>query len=317
MADLKGPTDDTVVFQQYPLLDRELPFVATIEFLDTSLCGLRRSQSMGGILAVVAAPFLQLDRLKAQLPSASSNICYLVHGSVVYVGQGNGDRKIGERVAAEVLNKAQVYVLYSFDPRFHKLAAGYVEARLVDRLHDIGVPLANLQRPLGGNLNLDPGFEQLVRQAEFLLGVAGFRPLEGLGSTAGRPSLSLPATRILGDVVPIEPDQMPTPPATLYRLRHKGLQATGFLSGGKVFYVQPGADYALTAQRGMTEYNILRRKGLEQFLEPVPGEEQHRRLRVGLRCATLPIASKLLTGEHIGKKAWQVVTPDGGAALPV
>lgn len=260
---------------------------------------------MGGILAVVAAPFLQLDRLKAQLPSASRNICYLVHGSVVYVGQGNGDRKIGERVAAEVLKNAQVYLLYSLDPRFQKLAAGYVEARLVDRLHDIGVPLANLHRPLGGDLNLDPGFEQLVRQAEILLGVAGFRPLETPGSTGGRPSLSLPATRILGDVVPIEPDRMPPPPATLYRLRHKRLQATGFLSEGK-FYVQPGADYALTSQPGMTEYNILRRKGLEQFLQPVPGEEQHRRLRVGLRCATLPIASKLLTGEHIGRKAWQV-----------
>jgi hypothetical protein len=307
MVHRRTPANYSAVPQHYPLADREFPFVASIELLDTSLHGLRRSQSMGCILAVVAAPYLQLDRLKALLASAPSYLCYLIHGSIVYVGHGNGDRKIGDRVATEVRNKAQVYLLYSLDPRFDKLAAGYLEARLIDRLHDIGVPLANLHRPLGGSLNLDLGFEQLVRQAEFLLGVAGFRPLETLGSTARRPSRPPPsATRILRDVVPIEPDQMPTPPATVYRLRHKGLQATGFLSGAKAFYVQPGADYAMPARKGMTEYNILRRKSLEQFLEPMPGEEDRRRLRVGLKCATLPIASKMLTGEHIGKKVWQV-----------
>lgn len=259
---------------------------------------------MGCILAVVAGPYPQLDQLKAQIPAASC-ICYVIHGSIVYVGHGNGDRKIGERVASGACDNAQVYVVYSSDPRFDKIAAGYLEARLIDRLHEVGVPLANLHRPLGGRLNLHVGFEEIVRQAEFLLGVAGFRPSEALGPTARRPSRPLPATRILRDVVPIEPDQMPSA-TTLYRLRYKGLQARGFFSDEeKVFYIEPGADFALTSRAGMTEYNLIRRQSLEKYLEPVPGEEHRRRLRVGLRCATLPIASKVLTGEHIGKKAWQ------------
>lgn len=302
MANSRIPPNDGTPwpFQQ---IDRGFPFVATTELSDWSLQGLRRSQSMGCILAVVAGPYLELDQLKAQI-SAASSICYVIHGSIVYVGHGNGDRKIGERVAAEACDNAQVYVVYSLDPRFDKIAAAYLEARLIDRLHEIGVPLANLHRPLGGRLSLHVGFEEIVRQAEFLLGVAGFRPSEALGPKAHRPPRPLPATRILRDVVPIEPDQMP-PATTLYRLRHKGLQASGFFSDEKVFYIEPGADFALTSRAGMTEYNLIRRQSLEEYLEPLPGEEHRCRLRVGLRCATLPIASKVLTGEHIGKKAWQ------------
>jgi hypothetical protein len=286
--------------------DRGSGFVATIELLDGTLSGIRRGQAPGYTLLVLAGPFSQLHVLKSLLPEVAVYRCYLIHGKVVYVGHGNNDRKIGDRLAADHKENAQVYVIYSLDSRFDKAQAGYLEARLMDRLFVAGAPLANVDRPFGSGLKEDPGLEQIVRQSELLLGVAGFRPLECVGATA-LASRTLPGARILEDVVPVEPDQMPPLPDTRYRLHCRGLSAEGFYSGPKIFFVQPGADYALGVRRGMTEHNKARRQGIEKFLEPVHGAEHRMRLRVGLRCLSAPIAAKLLSGEHVGRKVWQPI----------
>ncbi|MHC2623898.1 hypothetical protein ACVIW2_005930 [Bradyrhizobium huanghuaihaiense] len=117
--------------------------MAITELLDDTLNGMRRSQAPGYMLSALAGPLSQLPKLKSLLPPAAEYMCYLVHGKVVYIGHGNGDRKIGDLLSADVKTGAQVYVVYSIDPRFGKVQAGYLEARLIDRLFAAGVPLAN------------------------------------------------------------------------------------------------------------------------------------------------------------------------------
>jgi hypothetical protein len=305
MSKRKNPQSEIASTPIYPVLDRELPFVADLELMDTTLFGLRRAQSMSCILSVVAAPFAKLNRLKTLL-SGASHVAYVICGSVVYVGHGNGDRKFGDRLTAEELRQAQIYVLYSVDTRFDKPSAGYVEARLIDRLFAIGVALANLNRPFGSELNIDNRLEPLVRHAEVLLGAAGFRPLEEVRNVPRRATRTLGALRLVDGIEPIEPKEMPIQPASnkLYQLNHRGMRASGFFIG-KTFHVEPGADYALEVKRGMSRHNKVRRKQVEQYLERSAGDEHRKRLRVGLRCRSAPIAAKVLSGMHIGGKAWR------------
>lgn len=288
-------------------IERSFRFVATTELLDRTLNGMRRSQAPGYMLSVLAGPFSQLQKLKSLLPPAAEYLCYLIHGKVVYIGHGNGDRKMGDRLGADAKAGAQIYIVYSIDPRFDKVQAGYLEARLIDRLFAAGLPLANDNRPFGMGLREDAGLEQLVEQAELLFGVTGLRPHDAVGTVAVHGSRGLPGTRILRDVVPVEPDQMPVPPTERYRLNYRGLKAEGFYAGKKNFYVEPGADYAVGERRGMTTHNKARRKGIEKFLDPISGADNRMRVRVGLRCLSAPIAAKILTGEHIGRRVWQPI----------
>lgn len=176
--------------QRFPVRDCAALFEVAVALLDGTPTGVRRLEAAGYMLSVLAAPISELPRLKSLLPEAAAYICYVIHGKVVYLGHGNDDRKIGERLTAEAKQGAQVYVIFSLDPRFDKFTAGYVEARLIDRLYAAGIPLANTDRPYGNGLNEHPGFEQLVRQSEILLGVAGFRPLAPQG--AARSPMPLP-----------------------------------------------------------------------------------------------------------------------------
>jgi hypothetical protein len=57
----------------------------------------------------------------------------------------------------------------------------------------------------------------------------------------------------------------------------------------------------------MSRHNEIRRKGIEKFLEPLAGIEHRKRLRVGLKCLSLPIAATVLSGKHVGTKVWKVV----------
>jgi len=307
MSSRKKPSSEAPTTPTYPTLDRDLTFTAKIELMDTTLMGLRRVQSMGCILSVVAAPYSQLHRLKAAL-STTGYLCYVIHGSVVYVGHGNDDRHFGERLSRAIRNRSHIYVLYASDPRFDKPAAAYLEARFIDRLHEIGVPLENQNRPFGSGLAIDTGMEQLLRQAEALLGLAGFRPLKAVGNDSRRSIRSLSTTRLAEGVEPIESDEMPSRPpnSNVYRLDFQGMHAEGFFMG-KSFYVEPGAEYALELRRGMSRHNKRRRKAIEKYLQPIPEIDDRKRLRVGLKCATMPIAAKILTGMHIGTKAWKVV----------
>jgi hypothetical protein len=228
-------------------------------FVDDPVSGLRNFDSFGSILRVCAVPFSELNQLMTTV-SPQAYVAYLIDAAKIYTGHGNGDRNIGERLKPEELKQAQVYVIYSLDPRYDKRVAAYVEARLIDVAYELGVPLANNNRPFGRNgLRICPNQEQLVVHAEFLLKVAGFRRFEDARQdTTARPA-RVAATADLHDVFVVEPKDLVIPTtAEFKRLVHTKLRAKGY-QVGKRFLVMPGADYCYETKSGVSVHNRARR----------------------------------------------------------
>jgi hypothetical protein len=287
----------------------KLSLTARTVLFDGDGSGLRDIDSFGSILQVRAAPFADLDRMMSA--SRLTYVTYVVDTPRIYTGQGKGDRKIGDRLDPQELKQAQVYIIHSLDPRYDKLAASYVEDRLIDIADELGVPLANRTRPFGRNgLRLSPDLEQLVVHAQFLLPIAGFRRFEEARQTNPDRPARVAATADLHDVRIIEPEDVSIPAdAVIMRLVHRTLQAEGYKVGER-FVVLPGADYCYETKSGLSEDNRARRKAIEELdeqldlLQELPGITDRRRLRVGLDCKSAPIAAKIVTGEHLDNRAW-------------
>jgi hypothetical protein len=285
---------------------------ARITLLDGSITGLREIDSFGSILQVRAAPFAELDKMKATI--TGSFIAYVIDAPRVYTGHGRDSRNVGDRIDKTARQTSQVYIIFSADPRFDKPAAAYVEARLIDTAAELAVPLANGVRPFGiDGLTRSPDLEQLVAHAMFLLAIAGFRRFEDAQQTgSGRP-VHVTATGDLHDVLVIEPDAITIPDdAVRHHLVCRNLRAEGFAIG-KRFLVLPSADYCYEAKSGLSTHNQWRREAIEAMgiLDPLPDFVDRAKLRVGLDCKSPSIAAKILTGEHIGTRAWQAApSPD-------
>ena len=131
-------------------------------FVDGAISGLREIDSFGSILQVRAAPFSDLDRLMSTACGLTF-VTYVIDAAKVYIGRGRGDRKIGDRFDPQELEQAQVYILRSLDERYDQIVGSYVEDRLIDIGHELGVPLANRIRPLGrGGVRISPDLEQVT-----------------------------------------------------------------------------------------------------------------------------------------------------------
>jgi len=282
--------------------------VARVALFDGSISGLREIDSFGSILAVRAAPFSELERMKATINGGF--IAYVIDAPQIYTGHGRDTRNIGDRIGEVAKQTSQVYVIYSRDPRFDKIAASYVEARVIDIAAELGIPLKNCVRPFGrGGLTISADHEQLVHHAQFLLSVAGFRRFEEARRSQPDRPLRVAVTGDLHDVRIIAPETIAVPAdAVQMRLIWRDLHAEGYRIGNR-FLVLPGADYSYVTKSGLSEDNRSRREAIEamSILEPQPGTSDRGRLTVGLDCKSQPIASKILSGEQIGTSAWQTI----------
>jgi len=205
--------------------------VARVALFDGSISGLREIDSFGSILAVRAAPFSELERMKATINGGF--IAYVIDAPQIYTGHGRDTRNIGDRIGEVAKQTSQVYVIYSRDPRFDKIAASYVEARVIDIAAELGIPLKNCVRPFGrGGLTISADHEQLVHHAQFLLSVAGFRRFEEARRSQPDRPLRVAVTGDLHDVLVIEPEAVTIPAgAVRQRLVCRDLQAEGFAIG--------------------------------------------------------------------------------------
>jgi hypothetical protein len=282
---------------------------ARITLFDGSIAGFREIASFGSILQVLAAPFSDLERIKATLNGIF--VTYVIDLPRVYTGHGRASsRNIGDRIDQDGLETAQVYIICSNDPRFEKFAASYVEARIIDIADSLGVPLANILRPYGrGGLRVSADLEPLVQHALFLLSVAGFQRFEENQWTRSDRPLRVDVTGDLHDVRLLDPEMMTLPTdAERMRLNRRDLQAEGYMVGDR-FHVLPGADYCYESKSGLSEDNLLRRQAIEglDILQLLPGVTDRARLSVGLDVKSPAIAAKILSGEHIGNRYWEEI----------
>jgi hypothetical protein len=290
--------------------------VARTVLLDGSVSGLRKIDSLGSILRVSAAPFSELDRMKASV--CSPYIAYVIDTPLVYAGYGRATRNIGDRIEDQLRPTSQVYIIDANDSRFAKYEAAYIEARLIETGAELGVPLANRVRPFGRDgLAISPDHEQLVMHARILLSVAGFGRFDEAQQTQLDPSTRTPATGNLHDVQVLDPETMTIPTdAVRMRLICRDVQAEGVTVDDR-FYLLPGADYFYADKSGLSEDNCQRRRAIEamDILEPIPGVRGRARLLVGLDCKSPAMAGKILSGAHIGNKVWQA-QPDLHIGVP-
>ncbi|MGH6672215.1 MAG: hypothetical protein ACRECV_09620 [Xanthobacteraceae bacterium] len=291
------------------MIDSYSALVTQTVLVDGHIRGLREIDSCGSILRVRAAPFSQRDRIVSL--GDLTYITYLVDVPQLYTGHGKADRKIGDRLAPEALEQAQVYVICSLDPRFDKDSASYIEARLIQIAHDLGVPLTNERHPYGHDgLRICPNREQLVVHAEALLIAASFRRFDDARQADPDRRFHVAATADLHDVRVIPPNDLTIPGgAKRKRLVHKTLQAEGYWFDGR-FVVLPGADYCTRTKSGVSPDNRRRREaiGALDIFEELPGVTDRLRLCVGLDCKSPPIAAKVITGEHLNNSAWETVS---------
>ena len=262
--------------------------VARTVLFDGDASGLRDIDSFGSILQVRAAPFSDLDRMTSA--SRLTYVTYVIDAPRIYTGQGKGDRKIGDRLDPQELEQAQVYVIHSLDPRFDKLAASYVEDRLIDIADELGVPLANRTRPFGRN-GLDfANLETLVVHAQFLLPIAGFRRFEEARQTTRDRPARLAATADLHDVRIIEPEEMSIPAdAVMMRLVHRSVQAEGYKIGDR-FVVLPGADYCYETKSGLSDDNRARREAIKKLNKQEIFSRSCRASPIAAGCASVSTA---------------------------
>ena len=106
------------IFSDQRDMSLNLTPVARVTLLDSSISGLREIDSFGSILAVRAAPFSALERMKATING--SFIAYVIDAPQMYTGHGRDTRNIGDRIGEDAKQTSQVYVVYSSDPRFDK-----------------------------------------------------------------------------------------------------------------------------------------------------------------------------------------------------
>jgi hypothetical protein len=291
---------------------------ARVTLLDGSISGRREVDSFGSILRVRASSFDELDKLKADLNGGY--MVYVIDGAKIYTGHGQGSRTIGERLEKAVRHASQVYIIFSADPRFDKVTASYVEARLINIAAHMAIPLANSVRPFGHDgLHLSADLEQLVADTLFLLTVAGFRRFDESQLTEADRPVRVPATGDLDDLLVIDPEVAKTisAGAIFQRLVCRDVQAMGCAIAGR-FLILPDADYVFESKSGLSPHNLQRRMAIEtmNILRALPGVTDRAKLTVGLDCKSRAIAAKILTGEHVGTDAWQVTpNPEVGASL--
>jgi hypothetical protein len=284
---------------------------ARITLLEGSITRRREVDSFGSILRVRASSFAELDKLKANLNAGY--IVYVIDGPKIYTGHGHGSRNIGDRIEQAVRHASQVYIVFSADPRFDKVTASYVEARLINIAAYLAIPQVNGLRPFGlDGLHLSADLEQLVADTLFLLAVAGFRRFEDSRLTEADRPVRVAATGDLDDVLVVEPEAAKTVSAgaVLQRLVCRNLKAVGCAIDDR-FLILPGADYAFESKSGLSLHNLQRRQVIEtmKILRALPGVTDRAQLSVGLDCKSRAIAAKILTGEHLGTRAWQAA-PD-------
>jgi hypothetical protein len=175
-------------------------------------------------------------------------------------------------------------------------------------MSELSIPLANGVRPFGRDgLTLSPDLEQLVQQAQLLLSVAGFHRFEEARQIQSDRPVRVAATGDLHDLRVLDPETMTVSADALrVRLNCPNLRAKGYQVGNR-FHVLAGADYCCKSKSGLSPDNRARREAIEamDILERLPGSSGRARLRVGLDCKSAAIAGKVLSGKHIGNRAWR------------
>jgi len=277
---------------------------ARVEFAEGSPLGLRQITNSLSSLRVTAGPMAALD-LILQMAGNPQYIAYVLKGQINYVGHGCGTRRIGDRLEKDDLDRIrQVFIVHSDAAAFGKQAVRTLERLLWELAVQNAVPLANRAKPSGvGKDDLRCAeSRELSRDARSLLWCAGCTFFEEADEDAGsleKASLAAIGLRLL------KASDLPAPEGPRLHLNCGGVRAEGFHTADG-FVVLPGSQFHRNDRKGLDEHNRRRRDEIRRIapFDPSEIDSEIASLRVGLLCISEAMGAKMVTGSHLGAKAW-------------
>lgn len=275
--------------------------------------GIRRAESLTSSVIAYAAPTTDIAALIAFGQLEGKHLSYTLQSSKhystalpPYIGlSGNGER----RLAVQVRDRPEydsVALVTSSDPRVAPIYARFVEAYSIKYADENNIKIANDARP-----KLPPQSD--MERADFLqLFWQGQRSLYDLSSFVLYPSRSEMDRDSHGeridahigkDGIDIRND------APTFEIDVNGVWARGIEVDRDHFYVLPGSQYRLKANKALHRTIVGRRKEIEnsQILAPIPGNEDRMRLLSLVNLGARAKAAKVLSGSHLLAKVWKPV----------
>jgi hypothetical protein len=275
--------------------------------------GVRRAESLTSSVIAYAAPTTDVVKLVEFGGLEAKHLAYTLLSSQPssvllppYFGlSGNGDRRLADQIRDRPEYDC-VALVTSRDKRVAATYAKFVEAFSVKFADDNKIRIANGARPKLPSLSelerID--YEQLFWQ--------GQRGLYDLNSFVLYPSP--PATDRPGTVAPIDagagngglhiPDD-----AEAFELNINGVVARAIRVDEQHFYVLPGSEYRLRANKSLHRQIVARRRKIENdgILATIPGDDSRMRLLSLVNLGAPAKAAKVLTGSHLLSDKWKPV----------
>lgn len=277
---------------------------------DNSVDGIRRAESLRSPLVAYTAPTNAIVELVefGKLEGRYLNYTMLSSIEPPYQGlSGNGERRLPDQVCDRP-SYERIAVVTTEDTRFGARFFEWFESNSMQQADKKGIQIANLARPKLPSLT-EPErveFEYLFNEAQLVLRnlncciLHPTLPLRGLYCGAE------PIDAYGGNGALRIPDDAPT-----FELNINGVSARAIKVDDKHFYVLPGSEYRLKANKDLHRGIIKRRMKIEkdQILSPIPGDEERMRLMSLVNLGAPAKAAKTLTGSHLLAKVWKPVPP--------
>jgi hypothetical protein len=225
---------------------------------------------------------------------------------VPYLGlSGNGERRLADQVRDRPEYEC-VALVTSRDQRVAPTYAKFVESFSIKYADENNIKIANGARPKL------PALSELERADFEHLFWQGQRGLYDLNSFVLIPSQSETDphsyvepidARIGKGGVDIRNDDL------TFELNVNGVWARGIEVDDDHFYVLPGSQYRLKANKGLHRTIVGRRKEIENehILAPIPGDEDRMRLLALVNLGARAKAAKVLAGSHLLASVWKPV----------
>lgn len=271
--------------------------------------GVRRAESLTSSVIAYAAPTTDIAQLVEFGQLEGKHAAYTLLSSTAlppYFGRtGNGERRLADQVRdrAEYQNVA---VLISNDARTGEKFAKFFESFAIKFADTNNIKIANIARPKLPDLS---ELELADYEYQFWQGQSRLYDLNSF--------VLFPPQSVTDQHSNVEPNNAHGGNGWLnigndseaYEINVNGVWARAIKVDDDHFYVLPGSEFRIKANKGLHKTIVNRRKHIQKnlILAPIPGDESRLRLMSLVNLGAPAKAAKVLTGSHLLPSVWKPV----------
>ena len=268
--------------------------------------GVRRAESLTSSVIAYAAPTTDIAQLIKFGQLEGKHAAYTLLSSTTlppYLGRtGNGERRLADQVRDRP-GYQNVAVLISNDERTSEKFAKFSESFGIEFADKNNIKIANIARPELRDLTEQ---ERSDYEYQFWQGQSRLYDLNSF--------VLYPAQSATGQNDTVAPNNANgglniSNDAEAYELNTNGIWARAIKVDDDHFYVLPGSQFRIKANKGLHRAIVKRRKGIQKTLSlaPIPGDESRVRLMSLVNLGAPAKAAKVLTGSHRLADVWKPV----------